>query len=41
MQIHFKQYSEVIKHINKEWPNGCVCKVCKAVDRQEDIVKSK
>lgn len=24
-------------HIRENWPTGCKCKVCDAVDRQEEI----
>lgn len=41
MLVHPKLYNEAIKHINKGWPNGCLCKICKAVDKQENIVKVK
>ena len=34
---NYSRYKEAIQHILTNWPNGCGCGVCKAVDKQENI----
>lgn len=37
MKVHPKQLEAVYSHIKTAWPKGCECRVCQAVDRQENI----
>lgn len=41
MLVHPKLYNDAIKHVGLAWKDGCTCKLCKAVDKQENIAKVK
>jgi len=34
---NYQRYKEAVNHINQAWADGCLCGVCRAVDKHEDL----